>query len=61
MAFESGLLTTLKVDLKTGMWVESQLVLGPDPGTNVQQPLLATRSVLELEDIHIHVAISMFL
>ena len=61
MAFESGLLTTLKVDSNTGMWVHYQLVSGVGSGTDLQQPVLAAKNILELEDIPIGVAISMFL
>lgn len=55
------MLTTLKVVSNTDIWVNYQLASGLGSGTDLQQPVLAVKNVLELEDIPIGVAISMFL
>ena len=61
MAIGSGLLTTLKLDSNTGMWVGYQLIFGVGSGAGFQQPVLAAQTVLELHDVPIGVAINMFL
>lgn len=61
MAIGSGLLTTLKIDSGTGLWVGYQLMFGIGSGAGFQQPVLAAQTVLDLHDVPIGVAINMFL
>jgi MFS family permease len=61
MAVGSGLLSTLKIDSNTGMWVGYQLIFGFGSGAGFQQPVLAAQTVLNLHDVPIGVAINMFL
>lgn len=61
MAVGSGLLSTLKIESSTGMWIGYQLIFGLGSGAGFQQPVLAAQTVLDLQDVPIGVAINMFL
>lgn len=47
----AGLITTWKVDSKTGIWFGYQVIMGLGAGSSFQIPLIAVQCVLDLKDI----------
>ncbi|KAK5133653.1 hypothetical protein LTR08_007507 [Meristemomyces frigidus] len=60
LAIGSGLLSTLKPDSGSGMWIGYQVIFGAGCGLGMQQTLIAVQTVLPRRDIPIGTAIMMF-
>ncbi|KAL7774874.1 hypothetical protein CFE70_005789 [Pyrenophora teres f. teres 0-1] len=60
MAIGAGLLSTLKVDSGSPMWIGYQFIFGAGVGFGMQQTLVAVQTVLPVDDIPIGTAIMMF-
>jgi hypothetical protein len=60
MPIGAGLLSLLKPDSATHIWVGYQIVFGIGIGCGFQQPLIAAQATLPLEDVPMGTAIQMF-
>lgn len=61
MSIGVGLLSTLKVDSGHAKWIGYQIIYGFGVGFGMQQPIIASQTVLKLEDIPVGTSLIVFM